>query len=243
MNHFYFNVPGWFGFQDVYDRAIALLGKDGAHFVEVGCWEGRSAAYMGVGIVNSGRKIRFDCIDTWEDAHNEYDYDIDGNITMTAGSPKISGKDTFRKFLSNISVFKDLADIRPIRKKSVEAAADYEDGSIDFVFLDASHNVQDLYNDISAWLPKLKVSQGVIAGDDAEYIGVRVALIKSGLGVPDNPVVMSGGSYKSWIYTPFHMQKSWVSPKSVTEDFSSLEGHIQGSQERLRQVLGINAHE
>ena len=38
-----------------------------ARFVEVGSWAGRSAAFMGVEILNSGKQIKFDCIDPWYD--------------------------------------------------------------------------------------------------------------------------------------------------------------------------------
>lgn len=240
MNHFYFNIPGWFGFHDVYDRATALIGRDGAHFVEVGSYEGRSAAYMGVNIVNSGFKIRFDCVDSWENEIKQYD--IDGNLTMTAGAPRIENGTTLGKFRSNMAVFQDLADIRFVKKKSLEAAADYKDGSLDFVFLDASHTPQDVYNDLCAWMPKIRPGHGVIAGDDASLLGVRMALMKKGMGVKANPLIMSGGEYKSWIYTPCHMVKNWVTHPPKDNDFASDEGSIEASREHLRQKLGIDLH-
>ena len=37
-----------------------------AHFVEIGSYKGRSSSYMAVEIVNSGKSITFDCVDTWK---------------------------------------------------------------------------------------------------------------------------------------------------------------------------------
>ncbi len=226
MNHFYFNIPGWFAFHDVYDRAVALLGQDGAHFVEVGCWEGRSAAYMGVNIVNSGHDIRFDCVDTWEGSAE--------NIDSTEKS------ELYDKFLDGMSNLNGECDWRAIRKESVVAAADYADSSLDFVFLDASHDVENVYADIQAWRPKLK-ADGVLAGDDAAFMGVREALIQHGIGVEGNPIVPSGGAYKSWILVPESMRKSWITPEPKSPDVATVEGGIVSAQEKLRKELEINA--
>jgi predicted O-methyltransferase YrrM len=41
----------------------------------------------------------------------------------------------------------------------------FADESIDFVYIDASHEYDDLVADIKAWLPKLNKG-GIMAGDD-----------------------------------------------------------------------------
>lgn len=227
MKHFYQNIPGWFGFHDVYDRAVALLGRDGAHFVEVGCWEGRSAAYMGVGIVNSACKIRFDCVDTWEGSAEHVD--------------KAETDALFGKFRRNMAIFQDLVDVNIIRMDSMSAAAEYDDESLDFVFLDASHDFESVSEDIASWYPKVKAN-GVLAGDDVAWAGVSQALLRNGMGVQSNPLVMSGGTYKSWILVPKHMQHAWITPVPQKADNSAVEGAIMAAQGVLRQELGINEH-
>jgi hypothetical protein len=52
-----------------------------------------------------------------------------------------------------------------IRKFSVEAAAGIEDGSLDFVYIDANHAYEHVVEDIAAWLPKVR-SGGIISGHD-----------------------------------------------------------------------------
>jgi predicted O-methyltransferase YrrM len=54
---------------------------------------------------------------------------------------------------------------RPLRMTSLEAAAQYEDNSIDFLMLDGSHETEDVIADIKAFLPKMK-DGGVMTGDD-----------------------------------------------------------------------------
>ena len=222
MNHFYFNIPGWFGFHDVYDRAVALLGHDGAHFVEVGCWEGRSTAYMGVNIINSGFKIQFDCVDTWEGSAEHTD--------------PTENAELYDKFLNNMEHFGGELDIRVKRRKSVDAAADYDYGSLDFVFLDASHDAENVCADVQAWLPKIKLG-GVMAGDDCAFVGVREGLMRAGLGIPSNPLMISGGTYKSWILVPEHMKKDWVTPIPKEGNIAETEGGLEVAAERIKAII------
>jgi hypothetical protein len=67
MEHFYNeNIFGenWFDYSELYKSQVNKA-IDGSHFVEVGSWKGRSSAFMAVEIINSGKKIKFDCVDTW----------------------------------------------------------------------------------------------------------------------------------------------------------------------------------
>jgi hypothetical protein len=66
-----------------------------------------------------------------------------------------------------------------LRKKSMDALADFEDGSLDFVFIDADHRFQSVTNDIAEWGRKVKIG-GIVSGHDfcegrrgADYVGVK----------------------------------------------------------------------
>jgi hypothetical protein len=52
-----------------------------------------------------------------------------------------------------------------IRKYSVDAAKDFEDNSLDFVYLDAQHTWAACTADLIAWYPKVR-SGGLMAGHD-----------------------------------------------------------------------------
>lgn len=57
-----------------------------------------------------------------------------------------------------------------IRKTSVEAALDFDDESIDLVYIDANHEYEYVKQDLEAWWPKI-VQGGVLCGDDYEEAG------------------------------------------------------------------------
>lgn len=52
-----------------------------------------------------------------------------------------------------------------VRKFSVDAAQDFEDGSLDFCYIDANHEFVHVVNDIAVWSPKVR-SGGIVAGHD-----------------------------------------------------------------------------
>ena len=56
-------------------------------------------------------------------------------------------------------------DCSIIRKKSMDAVKDFEDGSLDFVYIDGHHAFTFVANDIHEWSKKVRVG-GVIAGHD-----------------------------------------------------------------------------
>lgn len=52
-----------------------------------------------------------------------------------------------------------------VRQFSMEAAKIFEDGSLDFVYIDAAHDFVNVVNDLHAWIPKVKIG-GIISGHD-----------------------------------------------------------------------------
>ena len=59
MQHFYKSskfTDDWFSFSKLYSDVVRQF-PSGSKFVEVGCYEGRSAAYMAVEIANSKKDI------------------------------------------------------------------------------------------------------------------------------------------------------------------------------------------
>jgi len=152
MEHFYKNTAGenWFNYPNLYKGMVSRV-SSGAHFVEVGVWKGMSACFMAVEIINSGKAIKFDCVDTW-------DY-----VAPKAGIAEHKYKELYETFLENIAPVKE--QITPVRALSWDGADFYKHESLDFVFIDASHDYASVLKDLTAWYPKIKKG-GVIAGHD-----------------------------------------------------------------------------
>jgi len=170
MEHFYHTVPGYFDYDDVY-REIVRWAKDGYHFVEIGAWYGQSTSHLAVEIINSNKKIKLDVVDTWKGSIEMHD------PSNAAYDETLSKNGTiFPEFLKNMAPV--LHAINPVEMDSVKASALYEDGSLDFVFIDAEHKYEFVIQDIKSWLPKVKKG-GIIAGHDCGWSGVLRALTET----------------------------------------------------------------
>jgi len=161
MEHFYNNIQGWTdGIDTLYHQMVNSVPVSTEtvptrqfYFVEVGTWKGKSAAFMAVEILNSGKDIKFDCVDTWqgsdEEGHQRDEYVISNSL--------------YEHFVENMKPVEGYYN--PVRATSVDAAKLYEDGSLDFVFIDAAHDYESVKADIAAWAPKVR-SDGFLAGHD-----------------------------------------------------------------------------
>lgn len=158
----YKDIQGWFDFAAVYDRIISEI-EPGAQLVEVGAWMGKSTAYIANEIRKSEKPIKFYVVDTWVI-----------NESSTEQQRKFKG-DPYQQFLENMIKTNSIDYLIPIRKMSHEAATDFRNNSLDFVFIDAAHDYESVSRDIMAWIPKIKKG-GVIAGHDKSWPGVRRAI-------------------------------------------------------------------
>lgn len=162
MEHFYKSIPGWFGNEDLFRLAVENA-TDMAHFVEVGSYKGRSSSFMAVEIINSGKDIKLDCVDHWlgsdEPGHIEDQDVLNGTLfeAFTRNMLPVAGR------------------YKAIRNWSGVASRSYPDLSLDFVFLDASHDYLAVKRDIEAWWPKVRAG-GWLAGDDYHWGSVRAAV-------------------------------------------------------------------
>lgn len=161
MEHFFQNIQGWSSYRDLYRKMVANA-NDGSHFVEIGAWKGRAAAFMCVEIINSGKFIEFDVVDTWAGTAGEHEKD-----------PDIINGTLYQTFMKNMSPV--IGKFNPIQMHSIDAAKLFDDDSLDFVMIDAAHDYQSVKEDVIAWLPKVKAG-GLLAGHDECISGVRRAL-------------------------------------------------------------------
>lgn len=167
----YRSIPGWSNFESVYQMAAEAV-PDNAVLVEIGSWMGRSAAMMCTFLERAGKAggARFYCVDTWKGSKGGVDEMFHNQTLAQLGGNML---ETFQK---NMTPWKD--GYIPLQMDSVEAAKQFADASVDFVFIDGGHTKEQVLADISAWRPKVKPG-GILAGHDADWPEVLAAVLSS----------------------------------------------------------------
>lgn len=151
------NVQGYFTWPRLYTNMTEVY-QNNSVFVEVGVYKGRSLYYLLNVIRKSGKEIKVFGVDHY----------------------KGQSEGAYQQTVENLSEFNGQYKI--INMDSVSASKLFEDNSVDFVFIDAGHEYEDVKTDILLWLPKLK-KKGIMAGHDYNgfdreggYPGVRKAV-------------------------------------------------------------------
>lgn len=155
MNHIYNELQfgeNWFSYPNLYSRFVKELSNE-SKIVEVGCWKGKSIAYLAVEIINSDKNIKIDAVDTW----------LGSNENVHINDAYVKTDSLYELFLNNIKPISYI--INPLRMTSLDAAKLYKNESIDVVFIDACHEYQCVKDDIAAWFPKVKHG-GYLCGHD-----------------------------------------------------------------------------
>lgn len=164
MPKHYENVFGWTDFEDVYRQMVNE--HNDCLFVEVGSFQGKSAVMMGELIKESGKNLKLVAIDLFP---TKDEIDIYASIGVGQGAEreenlKLSKSllDTFVENTRNAGV-EDV--IIPIKSDSHKCISLFQDNSIPFVFLDASHQYKTVLEDIKLWWDKISPS-GYLGGHD-----------------------------------------------------------------------------
>lgn len=175
-------IDGWFDTQSEQVCAeMVLKYPDGSHFVEVGAYMGRSTCYIGQEIIRKEKKIKFDVIDHFKGSPEHQEF--------------LKDKSLYDIFIENMKKAEILDSINVIQKDSNEAVKDYENNSLDFIYIDADHSYEAVKNDINIWIPKIKTN-GTLVGDD--YVGVHPGVIKAVDEVLGKGNIRIHG--RNWIY-------------------------------------------
>lgn len=162
--HFFESLGGWFAFQAAFERLLRWLPSDApSTVVELGVWLGRSTAFLGVEILNSGKPVTLVAIDHFA-----------GSPELMEDAALLTLEATCRQNLQPI--MDALGErFRLITGDSAGSAALFAEGSVDAVWIDAAHEQDAVAADIDAWWSKLRVG-GVMGGDDYGMEGVRAAV-------------------------------------------------------------------
>lgn len=113
---------------------------------EIGVEQGKFAEVL----ASSNPSAKLHCVDAWK-AYRGYRE----HVTQS----KIDGfYDAARARLWRY-------DVEFHRAYSVDAAKDFQDGSLDYVFIDGNHRLDHVIADLHAWVPKVR-SGGIVSGHD-----------------------------------------------------------------------------
>lgn len=161
MKHNYFNIPGWFNMHEAYDQLVNIC-EDDDIIVEIGSFMGRSTSYLATNIVNSEKKIKVFCIDTFEGSTEH------GSLNIP--------KDFYQEFEKNVQPFIDEGFVIPMKGRSDDPQTInfFADKSVKGIIVDGAHEYDAVKEDILNWWPKLK-EDGYMVGDDIMLPSVRQA--------------------------------------------------------------------
>ena len=161
IEHFYKNIPGWFGFKEQYEKMIRIIPDDGV-WVELGCYCGKSLNWLMVERHNQHKQFSVHAVDAWP-----LDSDSEQYLQQTDPNGKFRNFG-YDKFKNALRLFE--GKYTEHRNVSWLAAQSFENNSIDYVMVDAGHTYEMVIQDLEAWWPKIKPG-GYFGGDDYETHG------------------------------------------------------------------------
>lgn len=159
-------IPGFFNYIHFY-APIADWLQDGDEVVEVGCWLGRSIIYLAQELLRRGKTgVKLHVVDHFKGESNQKEHEA--TVRLAGGSIRATFEENCRR--CGVDHLIQIHD-----GDSAERAADFPDGSLKFVWLDAAHDYERVRRDLAAWIPKIKKG-GIFAGHDAQWPDVERAV-------------------------------------------------------------------
>ena len=162
------NIAGWIC--DIELQWLYSTAKEMETIIEVGSWKGRSTHAL-----LSGCPGTVWAVDHWLGSKDD------------EGQLEAKDHDIFEVFKQNVGHFENL---KIIKAYSIEAAKQFEERSVDMVFIDGDHSYEEVKDDIAAWLPKAKK---LICVHDYCWPSVRQAIVEA-FGLPVFCMIQFGSS-------------------------------------------------
>jgi hypothetical protein len=146
-------IPGWMTDEELH--WLAETAKEMESIVEIGSWKGRSTQ-----VLLEGCPGTVWAVDHFKGSKNERGF----------YHRETRNKDIYKIFMQNVGHYENL---EVLKMDSIEASKQFEEKSVDMVFIDGEHTHDAVMADIKAWLPKAKI---MICGHDYDFEGVRKAV-------------------------------------------------------------------
>lgn len=145
-------LSGFMGDKDLdYLYRTACNLPKGATIVEIGSWMGKSTEAYVQASFDTKKDFEIHCVDVWND------FEI--NHKASSGA--------FKVFMSNSDrwIEKMGITVLPKRMSSQVAYKEFDDRSIDFLFIDGAHDYDSVWADLNNWYDKVKLG-GICSGHD-----------------------------------------------------------------------------
>lgn len=167
------DLHGWGSRSPAFETLLTKVRP--ARIIEVGTWKGGSAIHMAELSKKLGLTPEIICVDTWLGAlefwTDQNDPERYRALRCRHGYPTV-----YYQFLANV-IHRNCQDcIIPFPQTSAIAGLWFRRCGItaDFIYLDGSHEEDDVYADLLSYWDLLRPS-GILAGDDWGWDGVRLA--------------------------------------------------------------------
>ncbi len=142
------------------DFLLDLIPKNGVG-AEVGVWQGGFSQKL----LDRTQPSRLFLVDPWT-------WDITGKVPRDCyiASTRIakSQNDMDKLYEAVVKKFEAYDNVVVIREPSTYAACKFHGNDLDWVYIDGSHDYENVIADLRAWGPKVKPG-GLLCGDDYEW--------------------------------------------------------------------------
>lgn len=109
-------------------------------------------------LLKANPKLKLSCVDPW--SAGAYEPNI-----HAVDKEQIKYDERYKECIERLSPYFEESRVEIIRQPSLGALKEFEDNSLDFVYIDANHDFVNFTNDIHNWVKKVKIG-GIIAGHD-----------------------------------------------------------------------------
>ncbi len=141
---------------EVLRRVMPIENAKGA---ELGVYRGTLSRLL----LQSHKTMHLSMVDSWE-AHGAAYAGDSGDAKIKLDTEDM---DKCKQNAANLTSFADSRRVL-IQKRTGDAAEQFENNSLDFVFIDADHSYEGCKSDIELWLPKVKKG-GWLCGHDYDH--------------------------------------------------------------------------
>lgn len=168
-----FDGQGWGSDSPAFEKLISKMQP--SLVIEVGSWKGGSALKMAEALRKQNHGVLL-CIDTWLGAlefwENQDDPDRFQSLKCRHGYPQV-----YFTFLANVchACMCDVIVPFPLPSSSAAFWILRRGISADLVYLDGSHEEEDVYQDLLDYFEIIRPG-GIVFGDDWEWSGVQTAV-------------------------------------------------------------------